>query len=114
MEKEEMTIEKVKALHKSIKVLCKQCAESNRVDLISDVKDMIPRVQDFALWFLGETDIGVSAEEKDAMNKNLLDVLNDVSDALKYKDSVLMYDALECGIDEYLKLFIPEEEIADE
>lgn len=114
MEKEEMTLDEVKALNKSIDVLCKQYVLSNRVDLIGDVKDMIPAVQKFALWFLAEPEIGVDPEVKEDMNKVVLDILNDITESLKYGDSVLMYDALKCGVAEYLKLFIPEEELEDE
>ena len=103
-----------KSLNNSITVLCRQYAVRNKGNFIEDVRPMLPEVQQFAMWFLETPDIGVEPNEKEFMNSEVLSMLKDINEAIENEDSVLMYDALECGIAEYLRLFIPEEESADE
>ncbi len=114
MTDDNMTLDEIKALNKSIKLICKQFVVNNRTDLIADVRDMMPNVQRFALWFLKETDIGVTSDEKGSMDAEILAILKDLTEALQYGDSVLMYDALDCGIGHFTGLFIPQEDMQDE
>ena len=47
-----------------------------------------------------------------ALQANLLTILDDIVTAAKENDTVLMLDALESGISEYLTMFVPEEYFA--
>lgn len=96
-------------LNNKIRFLCEKYVVMNRADLVSDVKAIIPDVQKFAMWFLETKNIGVNEEEKQIMDTNVLLMMKDINEALEYSDSVLMYDALECGVAQYLRLFLPEE-----
>ena len=44
------------------------------------------------------------------MCTNLLTILKDMEDALRYDDCVLMHDAVAYGLVEYLELFVSSEE----
>ncbi len=103
-------LEFVSGLNDRITEICIKYVLLNRSDLVNDAKEIIPDVQKFAMWFLGENNIGVSAEEKQIMNNSVLEMIKDINEAMEKNDSVLMYDALECGIADYLRLFLPEEE----
>ncbi len=111
---EKALLDRFRSLNNSITILCRQFVVRNRSDLIEDVRPMLPEVQKFAMWFLETPDIGVEANEKEFMNSEVLSMLKDINEAIEKDDSILMYDALECGIAEYLRLFIPEEEQSDE
>ena len=103
-------LEFVTDLNNRISFACEKYAVLNHADLVNDVKDLLPDVQRFAIWFLETKDIGVNDEEKQIMNNNVLLMIKDINEALEYSDSALMYDALQCGIVQYLRLFLPEEE----
>lgn len=70
---------------------------------------IIPQVQEFAVWFLGGNQFGISEEDYQALSENLLGVLNDISSALEQRDKVLLFDSIYFGILEYLKMFEEEE-----
>ncbi|MBR5336523.1 MAG: hypothetical protein IK152_00875 [Lachnospiraceae bacterium] len=98
----------VTELNNRITLLCEKYVVMNRADLVADVKAILPDVQKFAMWFLEAKDIGVSEAEKQIMDNNVLLMIKDINEALEFSDSALMYDALECGVAQYLRLFLPE------
>ncbi len=112
-EKQEMSEEEMlkfmTELNDRIKFVCEKYAVLNRADLVNNVKELLPDVQKFAMWFLEAKDIGVSGEEKQIMDNNVLLMIKDINEALEYSDSALMYDALDCGIAQYIRLFLPED-----
>jgi len=102
-------LEFVTDLNDRISLECEKYVVMNRADLVDDVKEILPDVQKFVMWFLETKDIGVNEEEKQIMDNNVLLMMKDINEALEYSDSVLMYDVLECGVAQYLRLFLPEE-----
>lgn len=48
------------------------------------------------------------------MKINLVNILKDCMTAIEQNDRVLMLDALEYGISEYLQLFLPEDGLKEE
>ncbi len=103
-------LEFVTDLNNRLSVECDKYVLMNRADLVNDVKEILPDVQKFALWFLETKDIGVNEDDKQIMDNNVLMMIKDINEALEHSDSALMYDALQCGIVQYLRLFLPEEE----
>lgn len=103
-------LEKLKKLKIDIIEQCETYVYLNRPDIIEGVKPLIPDIQDFVMEFLQTEDIGVEPDIKASMNSDMLAILNDIVQAMEKNDSVLMYDALQCGLVAYLKLFVPEEE----
>lgn len=114
MSEEAMTLEATKDLNNKITIICDQYAKRNCPEIIDDSKRIIPEIQRFATWFLNEPEIGVPEDQKAYMNTEVVRMLKDITQAIEKNDSVLMFDALECGIAEYLRLFIPEEDFEDE
>ena len=106
---EDNMLEFVTELNDRITLTCEKYVVMNRADLVSEAKAVIPDVQKFAMWFLETKDIGVNEEEKQLMDNDVLLMMKDINEALEYSDSALMYDALECGVARYLRLFLPEE-----
>ncbi|MBE6015702.1 MAG: hypothetical protein E7241_10150 [Lachnospiraceae bacterium] len=98
-------------LYKRIIDICDYYVVANKASIISDIKGLIPDIQRFVTWFIETEDIGVEAQIKTSMNNQVLEMLRDMSIALERGDSVLMFDATKEGVAEYLKLFIPEEEL---
>lgn len=103
-------METLKKLKSDITAECNTYVYWNKPDLIEAVKPLIPDIQSFVMDFIQTEDIGVEPDIKASMNADMLGIIKDVTEALEKNDSVLMYDALQCGLVEYLELFVPEEE----
>ena len=83
-------------------------------DYVKRANNLLPQIQEFVQWFLAGNQFGIEDEVYQALQQNLLVILEDIATALKENDSVLMLDALEQGISEYLLMFIPEEFLEQE
>lgn len=101
--------EKIKKLYEDINFIGFYCTYHKDGKYIEKAKELIPQIEEFCKWFLEENKFGVDEDLYMALKQNLLGVLNDCSQALKENDRVLMMDALEQGLMEYLRLFLPEE-----
>lgn len=75
-------------------------------DTVELVKKMIPQIQEFVLWFLEENRFGIEEELYQGMQSNLLQILEDITDAIEQEDRVLLHDAVAYGLMEYLRIFI--------
>lgn len=102
--------ETLKKLKSDISFKCNNYVFWNRTDLIKEIKPIIPDIQAFITQFLQTEDIGVEPNVKASMNADMLGILKDIVTAMEKSDSVLMYDALDVGLIEYLNLFVPEDE----
>lgn len=91
----------------SVGFLFKQ--ERNNIDL---VKEIIPQIQEFVIWFLNRKE--AKEEAYSEFGDNLIFILEDILKALEQKDRVLMHDAITYGLKEYLLLFLQEEEKLDD
>ena len=78
------------------------------------VKKIIPQVQEFTLWFLEGNKFGIEDDLYQSMSRNLLVILEDILEALKQEDRVLLQDALAYGLMGYLDLFIEKEQEEEE
>ena len=76
---------------------------------LEKAETLIPEVREFVEWFLSGNDFGIEEELYVALQNNLLEILKDCLEALRERDRVLMMDALEQGIEEYLKMFLSDE-----
>ena len=70
------------------------------------IKEIIPQIQEFVLWFLGENKFGIEEELYVGMKQQLIEILKEILTAIEYEDIVLMHDAVANGLLEYLKLFV--------
>lgn len=70
------------------------------------VKKIIPQIQEFVLWFLEGNRFGIEEVLYKEMQSYLLQVLEDITNAIEQKDRVLLHDALAYGMMEYLKIFM--------
>lgn len=80
--------------------------ERNNIELVIKI---IPQIQEFVLWFLEGNRLEIEEELYQKLSNNLLYILNDILEALKQKDRVLLHDALTYGLREYFLLFEQEE-----
>lgn len=85
-------------------------------DNVERIKKIIPEIQEFVLWFLEGNKFGVEEELYQGMSRNLICILEDILEALREGDMVLLHDATAYGLMEYLELFvdIEQEEKADD
>lgn len=102
--------ETILRLRDKIEEICNIYVDLNKVDMTGQVQFFIDDINSFTTWFIGADDLGIDSGEKAQHNNNLLGILNDIVTALKNRDSALMYDALYCGLMDYLNLFEIERE----
>lgn len=77
--------------------------DRNSIELI---KKTVPQIQGFVLWFLEENRFEIDQELYQGMSSNLIYILEDILEAIKQEDRVLLHDAVAYGLLEYLELFI--------
>lgn len=104
--------EKIKQLYMEINYIGYRRLESRKNDYIEQAKKRLPMIEEFTTWFLSGNQFGIEDELYQALQANLLTILDDIVTAAKENDTVLMLDALEGGISEYLTMFVPEEYFA--
>lgn len=92
-------------LREKIEEICNIYVDFNKADMTGQVQFLMQDINSFTTWFIGTDDLGLDSETKVQYNNNLLGILNDIVIALKNHDSALMYDALYCGLLDYLNLF---------
>ena len=96
--------EKIENLYETINFLGFNATYSRNNNYAQNTRKIIPQIQEFVQWFL--TDISGLEE---GVYLNLIDILKDCETALQEDDNVLMMDALEQGLSEYLEMFLSEE-----
>ena len=101
--------EKIKTLYENINFIGYYCMSHRKYDYVEKTKSLIPDIREFVEWFMAGNQFGIEEEVYWQLQENLLGILNDMETAFKEQDRVLMLDALESGISEYLVMFLPEE-----
>lgn len=81
---------------------------------IKGIKEEIPKIQEFVLWFLEGDRFGIGRESYRVMSDGLLLALEDIAEALQQEDRVLLHDAVTYGLLENLKLFTEQEDKTDD
>ena len=97
--------EKIQTLYEEINFLGFHATYHRDNNYVENSKSLIPRIQEFVLWFLEEK----QSLFEQGVSENLIVILKDCETALKQYDHVLMMDALEQGISAYLELFLSED-----
>lgn len=97
-------------LRNKIEEICGIYCDLNKTDITGQIKFFLEDINKFSTWFIGAQDLGIPPEEKEAYNQDMLDILNDIMSAFENRDSALMYDAVYCGLMDYLNMFEIEEE----
>lgn len=103
-----------KMLYKSLHSVSVEYLTGINRNNIKKIKDLIPQIQQFAIWFLAGNRFGVEQEEYQELSSNLLQILKDIVEALEQEDYVLLHDAIGYGLLEYLKLFMEREDKLDD
>lgn len=106
-----MTKEQIKKLYETINFLGFYCTKNGNVKYIDMVKKILPEIQLFVEFFLNENNFENDNSIYDELKLNLIDILKDCISAVKENDRVLLLDALEYGLSEYLIMFLDDEEV---
>lgn len=101
--------EKIWALYEKLRDISAGYLIYQKYDNFESVKENIPQIQEFVLWFLKENIFGIDEITYQGMCRNLQNILSDIVSALEQEDCVLMHDAITYGIEEYLEMFIDDE-----
>lgn len=102
--------EKLKELYENIHYISLWCMDHKQNDYIDKcIQNVFEPIQKFVEWFMDGNQFGIDDMLYQELQTNLLSILQDMEEAVKQKDRVLLMDALEYGIREYLAMFLPEE-----
>lgn len=105
--------EKIIRLYENINYIGYCCVCGKKNDYVKRAKSLISDIQEFAIWFVEKNQFGIENTLYQALRENMLDILKDCTEAFEQKDRVLLLDALEYGLVEYLKMFLPENYIKE-
>lgn len=105
--------EKIKHLYMCINRIGYMRLETRSNDYIEQARKILPEIEEFTNWFLSGNQFEIEDDLYQALQQNLLGILEDIVTAIQENDTVLMLDALEYGISEYLTMFVPEEYFMD-
>lgn len=102
--------EKIKELDKILNTVSVEYLAFQQRGNVKKIEELMPEIQEFVLWFLQGNQFGIEDDLYQDMCRNLLGILEDMEDALRCDDCVLMHDAVAYGLVEYLELFVSSEE----
>ena len=102
--------EKIRALHESLYSMIVGFLYYQSRKNIEEIKQVIPQVQEFVLWFLEGNQFGIEEELYQDMSMNLMQILQDIVTAMDQGDHVLLHDAVAYGLMDYVELFVPQED----
>lgn len=97
--------EKIADLYRSLVEISARYMIYQKRDNIEAVKELIPQIQEFVLWFMEENRFGVEEEVYQGLRNGLLQILEDILQAIGQGDKVLLHDAVAYGLIEILELF---------
>lgn len=81
-----------------------------KIGNVEAIKEYLPQISEFVNWFVTENIFGIEDNLYQALTENLLGIVNDILQAIENNDRVLMHDAVQYGLMEYLGMFVEEEE----
>ncbi len=102
--------EKIRELYSKIREMGASFVIYHKRSSVEQIKEIMPDIQEFVLWFLEGNRFGIEEQFYKDMSNNILVILEDIFEALKQGDIVLLHDATVNGLLEYLQLFMEQEE----
>lgn len=103
--------EKIITLYRNIVEICVEYLFYKQKNIIAQVQRILPQIQEFAEWFLTRNELEIDADIYQYMQSQLIEILNDCLEGIKENDVVYLHDALDYGLREFIRVFIPESEL---
>lgn len=100
----------IEELYKKIFYSCVQFAVYQKKDIIENVKQLLPLLNNFANEFLRANGFELEEEDYQQLKQLLLNILNDIAQGMEQRDTVLLEDTIEFGLKEFVEMFIPDEQ----
>lgn len=96
-------------LYKRTFASCIRFAVYRKKEVISDVEKFMSLLHTFVFSFLTKNLYGLGQEDYEILKCVLLQILQDMVQALENRDTVLLEDTVEYGLKEFLELFFVDE-----
>ena len=100
-----MVTEEIRKLHGRLTKISAGYAVFQRRENTDLVRQDLAPVQEFVTWIMQDNPIGLEPGLHGETCRDLLGVLQDMLEALRQDDKVLMHDAVEYGLLPYLRCF---------
>ena len=101
--------EKINFLYFKLKFIGDIYLSSHRIGNVEAVKEDLPQITEFVNWFIKENIFGIDNSLYLSLCNNLMDIVKDIMQAIENNDRVLMHDAIQYGLLEYLGMFVGED-----
>lgn len=101
--------EQIKQIYMDIMKISMEYLFLKERNIVEKTRELFPKIQEFSSWFLLENKLDLEEDIYLYMKKQLIEILQDCMDGIEKKDMVLLHDALDYGLAEFLKNFIQEE-----
>lgn len=103
-------MDKIQKLYNSIRNLNVEYLIYQNRRITESAREYLPQIQEFASFFLEGNQFGIEEELYQGLSRNLLNILQDIVEAMGQEDVVLLNDALAYGLMDYLEMFIDTEQ----
>ena len=98
-------IERIHFLNSKLCFIGKVYLQTQRVGNVEAVMEYMPQISEFVNWFVSGNIFEIEDDLYRVLCENLLDIVNDIMQAYKNNDRVLMNDAVQYGLIEYFNMF---------
>ena len=99
-------IERIGNLYFELEYIGMVYNKTQKIGNIDAVKEYMPEITEFIKWFLSGNSFGIDNETYELLTNNLVEIMNDIITAIENNDRVLLNDAIQFGLQEYLRMFI--------
>lgn len=101
--------EKINVLYFKLKFIGDVYLSSHRIGNVEAIKEYFPQITEFVNWFIHKNIFGIEDDLYSSLCNNLMDIVKDILQAIENNDRVLMHDAVQYGLLEYLRMFVEED-----
>ena len=100
-------LDEIEKLYDKLKIISDNFLDYKKRNDLVPVQAWLKEIQGFSVWFMQENHLENNETEWKMLSEKLIEILQDIVQAIEQQDYVLMHDAITYGMMEYLRIFLP-------
>lgn len=100
--------QQVETLYDNVTRICAEYIFIRKNDVFEETKKLLPEISEFSRMFFNNNEYELPEDDYAHLQRLLLDDLADCIQGMEQRDVVLLMDALDFGLREWLKILLPE------
>ncbi|MEF2717854.1 MAG: hypothetical protein U0N42_01040 [Roseburia intestinalis] len=100
-------LDEIEKLYDKLKIISDNFLDYQKRNDLVPVQACLKEIQGFSVWFMQENHLENNETEWKILCEKLIEILQDIVQAIEQQDYVLMHDAITYGMMEYLRIFLP-------